>query len=423
MGEKREIISGSKLCELIIDVLKLLDQRLVSHSLRVSYLLCGMLLTKGGYTNRQLADYALLGVLHDIGAFRVNPGEDILSVEMEKPLEHSVYGSLFLRRFSSLEERSKIILYSHLDYQTLQRMDFPEVNIANYLNAAGRFDLFRKALGEKYGVSKLYVYEGSKYSSETLALLDEAIKKYGIIEKFEKDSHKAELYRILGNVTLTEEEVEKYLELLLYTTGFRDDNNVIDTVTSVCISMEIAEQLGCLSPEETENLYYGTLFHDIGMVSVPASLLNQDRIPTNQEMALMVRHVEETERMLKDRVSPEVFSIAVSHHERLDGSGFPRRLSEKDLNLPQRILQVAEGVTELLSRRPNRRQRNKKEVTAFVTREIAQGRLDERCGGVFLEHYNAIMQKVNNRSEEVLSNFWMLQQQYKGLLGTLKKQS
>ena len=65
-----EYITSKNLFYLICDTLKLMDESLIKHGTRVSYIMSKMLECKGGYEKFEIADFMLLGVLHDIGAYK-----------------------------------------------------------------------------------------------------------------------------------------------------------------------------------------------------------------------------------------------------------------------------------------------------------------------------------------------------------------
>ena len=97
------------------------------------------------------------------------------------------------------------------------------------------------------------------------------------------------------------------------------------------------------------------LLHDIGKLGVSNRILDKPAPPTDEEFAKIKEHPALTHSILS-RVSPfrHLADVAASHHERLDGSGYYRGLSAKDLDAPARILAVADVFDALSSDRPYR---------------------------------------------------------------------
>ena len=157
-----------------------------------------------------------------------------------------------------------------------------------------------------------------------------------------------------------------------------------------------------LTAEEMENLYYGVLTHDIGMLAVPEEILHLPRKLTEEEMNIVRNHIKTEERILRVRLRESVADIAVAHHERADGSGYPKGLHDKNMNDSQRILQLADSVTARISSRKHRKALKKEEVLKNIEAEVIKGHYNRRIAHVFTENYDAIMEKVIVKTEHLL---------------------
>jgi putative nucleotidyltransferase with HDIG domain len=124
----------------------------------------------------------------------------------------------------------------------------------------------------------------------------------------------------------------------------------------------IGEKMG-LDENRLMGLYIGGLLHDIGKVSTPESILSKPAKLTDEEWNLLRSHTKRGYEILKDTYLPwPVADMAVHHHERLDGSGYPHGISGDKLSLEVRILAVCDVVEAMSSHRPYRPARSKKEV-------------------------------------------------------------
>ena len=119
-------------------------------------------------------------------------------------------------------------------------------------------------------------------------------------------------------------------------------------------SRDIAERMG-LADDIQEQAYLCGLVHDIGKIGLPASLLSKDGPLTLEERRVMERHSEIGERIL-DKVDAygEVAQVVRSHHERIDGEGYPDGVSEEEIPLLSRIIAVADAYNAMTSNRPYR---------------------------------------------------------------------
>lgn len=116
----------------------------------------------------------------------------------------------------------------------------------------------------------------------------------------------------------------------------------------------VAEQLG-LSAARRRWLRRGALLHDIGKLGVSNSILDRPGGLTDAEWEQMRAHPRHTEAILA-RVSPfaELALVARAHHERLDGSGYPKRLRGQSIRLETRIITLADIFDALTAERPYR---------------------------------------------------------------------
>ena len=111
--------------------------------------------------------------------------------------------------------------------------------------------------------------------------------------------------------------------------------------------------------EQPEEIVQGvaatTAIHDIGKLAIPAEILSKPTRLTELEFMLIQNHAEQGYQMLKDIDFPwPVAEIVYQHHERCDGSGYPRGLKGDEILLEARIIAVADVVEAMSSHRPYR---------------------------------------------------------------------
>ena len=120
------------------------------------------------------------------------------------------------------------------------------------------------------------------------------------------------------------------------------------------LACAIAAEMG-LDGDIVEGLNMAGTIHDIGKLSIPAEILSKPTGLTNIEFSMIKTHPESGYEMLKDVESPWPLSeIVYQHHERMDGSGYPRNLKGNDILIEARIMAVADVVEAIASHRPYR---------------------------------------------------------------------
>jgi HD-GYP domain-containing protein (c-di-GMP phosphodiesterase class II) len=104
-----------------------------------------------------------------------------------------------------------------------------------------------------------------------------------------------------------------------------------------------------------QGLRMAAAIHDLGKIHVPAAILNKPGPMTDHEMAIIRQHPQTAYEILKGIQFPwPIAETIYQHHERLDGSGYPRGLKEDEIIMEARILGVADVVESIYSFRPYR---------------------------------------------------------------------
>ena len=120
------------------------------------------------------------------------------------------------------------------------------------------------------------------------------------------------------------------------------------------LARAIAREMG-LSNDTVDTIRMAGIIHDIGKISVPAEILSKPGKLLDMEMNLIRVHSQSGYDILKDVGLPyPIAEIALQHHERLDGSGYPQGLKNGQILLEARIISVADVVEAIASYRPYR---------------------------------------------------------------------
>ena len=408
-----EYISSKNIFLLLRDTLKLIDRRPMNHGSRVGYLFVKMLELKGGYEQYELADFLMLATLHDIGVYKTDNINNKLNYEFKEILPHSVYGFLFLRNITPLDDdKSRMVLYHRVPFRQIQGAHYTYFQETTLLTLAEAAEVYHFALGNyKFDPKMFRRQEGTFYTTQALDLLDKIVEKDNVFEHLSDDSYQKDIDAILEYMIFTNEEKKKYMETLMYCIGFRSESAVKDAVVSLCVSEQLADKLE-LSEENKEKLYYATLIHDIGMLSIASEIIDAPRKLSDEEINLMRSHVEREEKILLNRMDPEVVAIAIAHHERCDGSGYPKALKESEMNIEQFTLQVADVVTGLTSDRSYRKAFEKEKVIDILNEEVANGKLNKKVVDAFCESYDSIMELAGEEIKKTIQMYEILGLKY-----------
>lgn len=408
-----EYIKSKDIFLLVRDTLKIVYPRLMKHGSRVAYMVYTMLREEGKYEEFELADMVMVATLHDIGAYKTERDKlgEILRYESVDCMAHSIYGYLFFKYLSPVPDLAKVIMYHHTDYEQLQQMDYIYKDVAAYINIAEKMDHYSTALGDKFEVGMFQKYAGNKLSEDGLSLFCKCEDKYGMFEKIRSGAYLQELDDIIEYMIFNNEDKKKFLEMLMYCQGFFRSEMVVETAMAVCVSEEIAREMA-LPLHNREILHYGTLLHDIGMLSIPRELIETPRKLDPREARLVKTHVETAGRILRPRIKKEVVDIALAHHERCDGSGYPHHLTDSQMNTEQKILQVTDMVVALLHKRSYRKPLPKEKIIAILEEKTSRNMLKRQVVSVVVQSYDKIMSRIGEESAQILRMYETLNKQY-----------
>lgn len=120
------------------------------------------------------------------------------------------------------------------------------------------------------------------------------------------------------------------------------------------LATDIAEEMK-LPKDKIEAIDIAARIHDLGKINIPASILAKTGKLTDIEFSMIRTHPKLSYNILKKvKFSYPIAEIVHQHHERLDGSGYPKGLKGKDIRLEAKILAVADVVEAMCSHRPYR---------------------------------------------------------------------
>ncbi len=153
----------------------------------------------------------------------------------------------------------------------------------------------------------------------------------------------------------------------------------------------LAEELG-LSEAECDEIELAAPMHDIGKIGIPDSILLKPGNLTPGEFEVMQTHAAIGHEILKDSPSRYIqlgAVIALAHHERYDGSGYPRGLSGDEIPMAARIVAVADVYDALTSERPYKPVWNDEDAVRYLSDQSGK-HLDPRCVEAFLARIDKV---------------------------------
>ena len=159
----------------------------------------------------------------------------------------------------------------------------------------------------------------------------------------------------IGNAPLenvTDASCKAFVESLVRLLSLRDIETEEHTKRVAALSLDIARALGSFKEFELWDIYHGALIHDVGKIGIPDSILQKKGPLTDGEEAQIRMHPIYAYELF--RTLPcfqSLLDIAYCHHEKWDGSGYPRGLKGEQIPLKARLFAIADVWDALTSER------------------------------------------------------------------------
>ena len=181
----------------------------------------------------------------------------------------------------------------------------------------------------------------------------------------------------IASQRLYQQRQESYMEAILALANAieaRDPYTAGHTGRVTRLAKTLAQGLGW-DEERIDNLEMGVTLHDIGKIGVPDSILNKPSRLTEEERQKMMRHPKVGLKIVRGiKLLKNAIPYIISHHERYDGTGYPKGLKGTDIPVEGRLLAVADTLDAIMSDRPYR---------SGARLEIAVGELVDNRGTQF----------------------------------------
>jgi len=206
----------------------------------------------------------------------------------------------------------------------------------------------------------------------------------------------------IATLDLIDREHES-LVILGKTAEFKDPETAYHIERVSYYSKLLAKKYG-LSEEFQEIIYYASPFHDIGKVGIKDKILLKPEKLTDSEYDVMKTHAMIGYEILKDSKSKYLqmgASIAISHHEKFDGNGYPYKLKGTEIPIEGRIVALADVFDALVSQRPYKTAWSFDKAINILQEESGK-HFDPELVKLFIENTEEIKNIYNNFKESTV---------------------
>ncbi len=392
-----------------------MDDRLAGHGEKVAYIMYKLLKCHGGYSDEEILRMITLAVFHDIGVYKIEERDHIVDIDLEVPMNHSVYGYLFIKYFSPLSDLADIVLGHHLypkDFTNSAKVKIPkEALILNLADSIAVLQLHFNKIDPMLILNK----SNSDLLEEHKELFKKACNECDLIEKIESDTYLSELYEILDKRELSRREIIAYARMLNYAIDFRSESTVVHTITVEEISWQISKMLG-LDDYKSTIIKIASMLHDIGKLSIPINILEKKGKLTEEEFEIIKCHTIVGYNILSNMGIDDIRDIATLHHEKLNATGYPFGLKGDQISKEARIVAIADVLSALIGKRSYKDEFSKDEVISTLSNMASNYEIDKDICKLVIENYDYIEKRVKANTKNTLKLYKNLMNEYEELL-------
>ncbi|EHZ2538449.1 TPA: HD domain-containing protein [Vibrio parahaemolyticus] len=367
------------------------------HSHRVAYIAyqCALALN----WDLKKAEFCYFaGMIHDCGVSETQEHKMLLDELIPQDAKaHCLRGYQTLKQCRLLSQFAVPVLYHHTHWDELQHLDLPEFekDVAAILYLSDRLDFMRAryvmnchcdivTLHEELIAECVLANAGTLFNPVMCKAMVKLIMTDGFWFAMESEN-----IETIGLNFKSIDWLQKQLtiwdmnSLGLFLARIVDAKSPFTYQHSQKVaelSRYLAGKLG-LDEHDQEMLFIAGLVHDIGKLKTPDEILHKEGALSKQEYTRIKRHTIDTQLALH-KVFPnaKIAEWASNHHERLDGSGYPYHKTAEELDIPSRIIAVADVFQALSQDRPYRGRMSQTKIAEIMDDLIEQNKL---CAHVY----------------------------------------
>lgn len=264
--------------------------------------------------------------------------------------------------------------------------------LARIINASQTLEVFAAAYGPSEALRVLRERSGTWFDPEIVRAASALESDEGLWDCLQGSNANDAVLRLEpgGCLPASPERIDSLCQAFAEIVDAKSPFTFRHSVGVTQIAVEVAETLGLADPRVTM-IRRAALLHDVGKLGVSNTILDKPGKLTPEEWLIMKVHPVHTRKIL-ERITgfEEIASVAAAHHERLDGSGYPDGMTQRELTLSARIVAVAD-VFQALSEKRAYRNALPCEVVLKMMETDVPAKLDSDCFDALKSQRGAVL--------------------------------
>ncbi|WP_252231219.1 HD domain-containing phosphohydrolase [Clostridium sp. ZBS15] len=394
-----------------------MDKRLLDHGEKVSYILLKLLQADGSYTDDEVLKLCTVAIFHDIGAYKVSERNKLIEIDSIAPINHAIYGSLFIKYFSPVSEMHKVVLGHHFTDTEIKEKNIKDMpNEALLMGLADYISLLHLKHNK---INKSLIINRTKaYKKENIDLYLKALETTDFNKKLADNTYKDELIEFFDKKYISREEIINYIKMLTYAIDFRSEITVKHTIVVQAMSYEVAKLMN-FDDDLCIKIKISAMIHDIGKIATPINILEKPGKLTDEEFEIMKDHAIIGYKILSNLDIDDIRDIAMAHHEKLDGTGYPFGLKGEEISREARIVAIADIFSALMAVRSYKDEFSKDRIVEILKNMANSNKVDYNIVQLIVENYDYIVERVKQETDDLIKIYEDIKNEYVDLLNKL----
>lgn len=380
----------------------LVNISLSGHHKKVAYL-SYKIARELGYSKSMLKDILMAGLLHDIGALSSDERLELIEREPPNVNSHAFIGAAMFEEFEPLREIAKIIRYHHIPWNNGKYEDIfskekeKPLILSHIVHLADRIavliDNRSHILGQvKYILESIEQRRGTVFVPELVDLVLSIGKRESIwldltndyLDKILKDAMAFDI------LELQIQDVIQLAKIFSKLIDFRSPFTANHTAGVAKCAQALAGLAG-FSKLECEMMLVAGYLHDLGKLAVSNDVLNKPGKVDPDEFNVIRSHTYYTYHLLKPIEQFDLINEWASfHHEKLNGKGYPFKLSGENISMGSRVMAVADIFTAVKEDRPYRSGMDDEHVKQVFMNMVDDGSICPYVAGILFNNYEDV---------------------------------
>lgn len=360
---------------------------------------------KLGYNQEKIDDMITIGMLHDCGVSNTDVHHSLVSeLDWEGSQKHCDRGALLLKSVRFYEKYSDIILYHHTHWSDLESIEIDEESKidTNIILLVDRVDALRAQGKDKREILEVLKTQKSKMFHPKLVDIFEKISdpdffwlyledtniEFFLHEWIAKESEKEYQFKDLKKISFM------FANIVDAKSNFTSEHSLNVSKVAVYIANKLS-----LTQDRIDILELAALLHDLGKLRVDDSILEKNAPLEEEDIRVMHRHSFDSEMILRKIDGfKDIALLASTHHESLDGKGYPYQRTAEQLGIESRILILSDIFQALVQDRPYRKQLKIDKILEILDEMDREGKIDRNILEIIKDNISELYSIADQKS-------------------------